>query len=97
MRYLLVLLAFVVSACSSTMCRKMETRCADDVVQICDSRGRWQEVMDCRDIQPGGWTCEFDGVDHTCIEVVRHEANYNRDGRWFVASHGKVVQLKSYE
>jgi len=97
MRYLPAMLAFAMSAWSSTMCRKMETRCADDVVQICDSRGRWQEVMNCRDIQPGGWTCEFDGVDHTCIEVVRHEANYDRNSHRPLASHGKVVQLKSYK
>ena len=96
MRYL-VLLACCMSACSGAVCRKLETRCANNVVQVCDSQGRWQKVIDCREIRPLSWECVFDGEDHTCIEVVRHETSYNRPSSQFVASHGEIASFESHE
>jgi hypothetical protein len=50
-------------------CLPAETRCADNVVQICDSNGFWYESAVCRDIGEV-WTCcgvEEEGeLYHTC-------------------------------
>ena len=97
MRYLLLVVACFMPSCPGPVCQKLQTRCANDVVQICDSRGRWQKVIDCREVQPDGWSCVFDGVDHTCIEVVRHEASYNRNDSQSLASYGKNVSVESYQ
>lgn len=97
MRYLLVLLACFVPACPGPVCHHLQTRCANDVIQICDSHGRWQTVIDCDEIEPNEWDCMFDGVDHTCIEVVRHEASYDRNGSQSLASYGDSVSVASYK
>jgi RES domain-containing protein len=70
MRILMVAVALGIStlACppAAVVCNQLETRCADDVVQLCDARGRWQDVMDCADMTPDEWHCGSDG-GATCI------------------------------
>ncbi len=59
----------VTTACppAAVVCEQLETQCAEDVAQVCDSQGRWQDVMDCQGVEPGEWSCAHDGEEHTCI------------------------------
>jgi hypothetical protein len=66
---LFALLALLFTGCPPAVCAHLETRCADDVVQICDTQGRWEEVMDCGETVPGEWECGQEEGEHTCLEV----------------------------
>jgi len=63
---LLVFVALFATACPAAVCESVETRCAGDVVQICNANGQWQDVMDCTDVEPGSWECGEDDGEHTC-------------------------------
>ncbi len=69
----LVIAALGVSTAScppaAVVCAQQETRCAEDVVQLCDARGRWQDVMDCAEMTPVEWHCGQDG-GATCIQEL---------------------------
>lgn len=97
MQYLLLVLSCLIMACPGPICQKLQTRCARDAVEICDHRGRWHKVIDCRQIQPDGWDCVFDGQEHTCVEVIRHEASYNGNRSQPVVAYGNVVSFAPYK
>jgi len=80
MQYLLGGFVCMLLTSCGPVCERLETRCANDVVEICDSRGRWQTVLDCRTVSSEPWSCVFDGDDHTCIEVMRNATYYKDDG-----------------
>lgn len=48
-------------------CETGDTRCNDDVVQVCNSDHFWEDDINCSENQ---WICCFDKVDeiHTCCE-----------------------------
>jgi hypothetical protein len=55
----------------SSDCDQVEqTRCAENTVEICNSAGRWELVLDCAEVALDGsaWTCAFDAdiAAHTC-------------------------------
>jgi len=70
MRYLLIF-ALVLTACpaGAPLCQHLQTRCAEDVAQICDARGRWEVVADCGDVEGDfPFVCRVDGDgDHVCL------------------------------
>jgi hypothetical protein len=60
------------AACRPTpVCEPEETRCTDNVAEICGSDGVWRHNLECG----YGWECRwYDGDDevpagHTCLEV----------------------------
>ena len=67
MKFLIVLSVLFLGACSASLCRSYQSRCSDNIVQICDSRGQWQTVMDCSSVVHGDWECGVDDGEHTCV------------------------------
>lgn len=69
MRVLLLGVALaVLTGCPAAVCTQLQTRCSGEVAQVCDARGRWQNVMDCAATEPGEWYCaEDDEEGHTCL------------------------------
>ena len=69
-RWILVA-AFALLGCpnGAAVCTHLETRCAEDVSQICDSRGRWETVADCGQVEGEfPFSCqEDDEGDHVCL------------------------------
>lgn len=59
-------LSLALASCPAAVCEQLETRCADTVVQLCDARGRWQDVMDCTTVEPGDWHCAADEEGAIC-------------------------------
>lgn len=55
----------------AAVCTHLETRCADNVAQLCDTRGQWQDVVDCEGVASPTqlrWSCvEDDEGDHVCL------------------------------
>ncbi|MFI5297474.1 MAG: hypothetical protein ACHREM_05195 [Polyangiales bacterium] len=55
-------------------CTHGESRCAESIVQVCDSDERWSDVMDCNGVaaQSGGpLVCgPFGDRDHSCIAAA---------------------------
>ena len=80
MREVFFLLAFLTpQLCSCVpVCETKETRCNGALVEVCDSNGQWQRVMDCAEVaDPEGlaWSCrparEGDaGVVHACLPAA---------------------------
>ncbi len=80
MREVFFLLAFLTpQLCSCVpVCETKETRCNGALVEVCDSNGQWQRVMDCAEVtDPEGlaWSCcparERDaGVVHACLPAA---------------------------
>jgi len=76
---LLVLLTTGLNACIP-VCETKQTRCNGTQAEVCDSNGRWQQVMDCsKVVDPKGasWSCcpvrEGDaGIVHTCLPAGEH-------------------------
>jgi len=70
MKYVgMMLIALALSATGCGVCVAEATRCQGQTAQICDSRGRWQTVMDCDAVQGDSvFSCveDADG-DHTCL------------------------------
>jgi hypothetical protein len=66
MRWIIIAIAFLSTGCPA-VCEHLQTRCAADVAQVCDSEGHWQNVMDCSNVEPDEWRCapDLDG-EHTC-------------------------------
>jgi hypothetical protein len=77
MRSVCILFVFFAAGLGACLpvCQTKTTRCNGSRVEICDSNGRWQQVMDCsKVVGPKGstWSCcpasEGDaGVIHTCL------------------------------
>lgn len=69
MKFLMIVLVFAVAGCPSTaaVCIHLETQCAEDVAQVCDTQGRWEDVMDCSTVEPGEWSCGVEEDEHTCL------------------------------
>lgn len=61
MKMLMLLIALLtLGACDENGCSAGETRCSDDVVEVCDVAGSWREVADCGDVtseQGVTWSC----------------------------------------
>lgn len=80
MREVFFLLAFLTpQLCSCVpVCETKETRCNGALVEVCDSNGQWQRVLDCAAVtDPEGlaWSCcparEGDaGVMHACLPAA---------------------------
>ena len=62
-RILIVTMAVVMAGCCSV---QGVTRCAGQVVQVCDPSHRWMPVANCDDLD--GWRCGEDDDTHTCFE-----------------------------
>lgn len=76
MRYVLTLI-IVLTSCRTLggpPCEPTTTRCDENVAQVCDASGRWQEVMVCDEVEPGDWECRVDGGEHTCMPTSREGA-----------------------
>ncbi|PIP43683.1 MAG: hypothetical protein COX17_05665 [Deltaproteobacteria bacterium CG23_combo_of_CG06-09_8_20_14_all_60_8] len=73
-RKLAILIAALLLSGCPAVCQTFTTRCANDVAQICDAHGHWQQVMNCREIEPGEWDCS-EGVHEgePRSECVRRE------------------------
>ena len=73
MKYL-VLCTLMLTACPSgaALCQHLETRCAEDVSQLCDARGRWEVVADCASVEGDHpFTCRQDeDGDHVCLPGI---------------------------
>jgi hypothetical protein len=77
MREVFFLLAFLTpQLCSCVpVCDTKETRCNGSLVEVCDSNGQWQQVMNCAEVIGGdgaAWSCcparEGDaGLVHACL------------------------------
>lgn len=59
MRYVLCLLAALLSACPKPVCTTGAAKCAANVSWLCDSEGQWRKVMDCGTVEPKekAWSC----------------------------------------
>ena len=68
MKALVILAVVFMTACPTTVCQSLETRCAEDVAQVCDARGRWQDVLYCDDVRPGTWECGEEDGEHSCYQ-----------------------------
>jgi hypothetical protein len=74
MKNITMILAMIPLWGCGPICAQLETRCFAGNPQVCDSRGRWQTVLDCQEVSEasggegdGGWACQpFDG-GHTCL------------------------------
>lgn len=67
MRFVIyVVMVLVLAGCPAAICQSTEMRCAENVSQICDAQGRWQEVADCSQTEPGEWTCVVRDDESTC-------------------------------
>lgn len=75
-------LASLLSGCAD--CRPSDTRCAGDVLEVCDGDGQWETGQDCGDVLPGSWACcELDaGAECAPIEECETtDAAASRRGR----------------
>jgi hypothetical protein len=61
---------FVLLQIGCATCTPAKTRCADNVVQTCDSAGLWYNNVDCNEFGEPWACCEIDDFDelvHTCL------------------------------
>ena len=71
----LALLACPPTTASTPPCTALDTRCVGHSVQLCDSRGRWQTLTDCRRVEGGSgdWRCievsTGDEPEHNCADL----------------------------
>lgn len=85
MRYVFVLLTVALFGCHDN-CKSESTRCQDDQVQICNSEGDWETVIDCVDVEPGLWECCEDYFDYdgelltSCVPLDTCESDAGTDG-----------------
>lgn len=70
----MIALAFA-AACSPRpspvpACEALSTRCEGSVVQLCTPDGAWEPTVDCAEVEPGAWRCDWDGQakTHTCVK-----------------------------
>jgi hypothetical protein len=60
----LIVLAF--AACN--VCTYGEAACHGSTVVLCNADERWEDVIDCYDLEPGEWVCvEHDEMEFTAI------------------------------
>lgn len=69
-----LVLAVVFAGCPAPVCPTLATRCAGEVVELCDSSGQWYPVLDCAEVartSGGEWACgtsHEDGEErNTCL------------------------------
>lgn len=57
------------AGCPDPECQPVETRCAGEVAEICDSEGFWSVLMDCAATLPPTSCCEVTDPEpgHTCL------------------------------
>lgn len=58
MKYLgfLLLVWLIVVSCHDG-CEPEETRCSNNIVQVCASDEDWSNTQNCNNVQPGEWIC----------------------------------------
>lgn len=70
---LLVLLAGTLMGCPA-VCEQFRERCSPEGnPQVCDTRGRWQDVGDCQrtsELSGGEWTCQESVDGFSCLPEV---------------------------
>lgn len=68
--WVIVVGLFFLSGCSEE-CSVNETRCNGQVVQVCNSDGKWDDSMNCRQVSVGEleFVCKEDPEDglHSCL------------------------------
>jgi len=64
----LISLYLILTQLGCEECNPEETRCLDNVVQICNSDGMWQNELDCVEVD-SNWQCCWDAEyeTHTCV------------------------------
>lgn len=74
MRLMMLILGLTLTGCPA-VCESLQSRCAHNVVEVCDSHGQWQPIMNCDEIgsqsfiDPVVWSCGYESDSHTCVEV----------------------------
>ena len=73
MKFFLVMLVFL-AGCPAAVCQHLESQCANNVAQICDSHGQWEEIMNCGNVLAvdplrgsASWTCQEVPDGHACL------------------------------
>lgn len=65
------LLSVALMACppAAGVCIHLQTQCATDVAQVCDTHGQWETITDCAEVEGDSpFTCqEDDEGDHVCL------------------------------
>lgn len=84
MKFLFFVLFLFSVSCKNDGCEQGAMRCSGSNVQICDSSGNWEKIMDCDDMMlidgdddagdgdaGPGYSCGYDSeIDvYTCIEA----------------------------
>lgn len=54
---------------AATCSQHLQTRCADDVAQICNASGRWEDIANCAEVEGDfPFVCRQDSEgEHTCL------------------------------
>ena len=67
----LALFALLLACPVAPVCEQLQTRCADAVAQVCDADGRWQDVMNCAEVEGDStFSCQEEPEEgHTCLPV----------------------------
>jgi hypothetical protein len=71
-----VSILLLAASCPPTgVCEPQQTQCVDDVAQLCDPEGRWQDVMNCAEVEGDHtFSCQQDPEEgHTCLPVTEGE------------------------
>ena len=67
------LLSVVLTACppAAAVCTHLQTQCADNVAQICNTHQQWETVADCAEVEgTSSFTCQEDDGEHVCLPEV---------------------------
>ncbi len=72
-------LVIILSGCDNECDTVDETECNGTVVQYCNADNRWEDVMDCTQVEPLelNWTCCLDTLEkpylHACLPASECE------------------------
>ena len=66
----LIITLLLLANCEDDHCTPEEIECDETMLVICNADHRWENIVDCRTIEPGTWACcESDAGDADCCEV----------------------------
>ena len=64
----LIITLLLLANCEDDNCKPKETECDGPVLVICNADHQWENIVDCRTIEPGTWACCESDAGADCCE-----------------------------
>ena len=65
----LIITLLLLAHCEDDNCKPEEIECDETLLVICNADHRWENIVDCRTIEPGTWVCCESDAGADCCEV----------------------------